>query len=675
MTLSLFAFFLLIPTGCADSSKTKVFTRDTDCYLKDAPFSVYPWRGDALRQAPNDVKVEHDTSGWVLTLPPRGNAALVSSWITGLSEETLQIRIRTRIHSGHSSIRHIVKIHEGDRIREVLNTLVSIQNLDTTITIHPELKRNEAVCLDLRLSSGPVTVYLDEFSILDREANPVFPSSLLLPSTDLMVNDQELKLVSRHASTLKTVPDISYSILDSEGNKVFQGTLKSAEDSVSVSLPIGWYRVISETNGDLCQTSFAVIPENNNGEQNDTNPLGLHVTATEAGANLASLLGAGWVRWHGADLLKWKAVEPNMGEWSFPDNTVSLFEQAGLSQLGVLGMPPDWASSDPAAPSIPHSSTYFGPAAQPPANRDEWQEYVRQTAQRYSGIINRWEVWNEPDIHFLVGGAEGKAIDYSNIWKAAEEVANRENLLGPVLAYFITEDKVRPGTGGFPKNDFYRYRDTNFFQKLKQTEVLDSLTTFSFHHYSSLNEPFSLLRKNLSVEVEKLHKDFPLLKEIWVTESNVLGSTESLSDELDIASRMVRDILAMLANGVDKVFTYAAFAPMHGELYGSRYSNFYRYGSPAPRLAAYSVLSSLVMGPGGPAQISEGVTTRGESYYLLRPDGRKIIAWYASDNDLTIQIPEAGWLWNATGILESVNRGESITVPAKRIRYLLPIKE
>ena len=66
------------------------------------------------------------------------------------------------------------------------------------------------------------------------------------------------------------------------------------------------------------------------------------------------------------------------------DAVVDLAEKKGISLLPILTYDVAWAS---------------------PAHRhlDAWGEYVRKTVSRYQRKLRAWEIFNEPNIHMIIG--------------------------------------------------------------------------------------------------------------------------------------------------------------------------------------------------------------------------------------------------------------------------------
>jgi hypothetical protein len=91
----------------------------------------------------------------------------------------------------------------------------------------------------------------------------------------------------------------------------------------------------------------------------------------------------------------WTALEPQKGVWNWAplDTWVAAAAAHGVGDiLLTLGQSPGWASSSP------DTVNYVGAGAPaPPANIQDWRDYITAVAQRYKGRIRYYEIWNEPN--------------------------------------------------------------------------------------------------------------------------------------------------------------------------------------------------------------------------------------------------------------------------------------
>jgi hypothetical protein len=91
----------------------------------------------------------------------------------------------------------------------------------------------------------------------------------------------------------------------------------------------------------------------------------------------------------------WAVLEPQKGAWNWGplDSFVEAAEAHGVSDiLLTLGQTPGWASPTPDA-----VNDYGAGAAAPPADIQDWRDYVTAVAERYQGRIRYYEIWNEPN--------------------------------------------------------------------------------------------------------------------------------------------------------------------------------------------------------------------------------------------------------------------------------------
>lgn len=98
----------------------------------------------------------------------------------------------------------------------------------------------------------------------------------------------------------------------------------------------------------------------------------------------------------------WAGLEPAKGQfnWGPLDSIVAAAQAHGVDILLTLGQTPAWASPRP----DDFTSTYGGGATAPPANVQDWRDYVTAVAQRYKGRIRSYEIWNEPNADNFYSG-------------------------------------------------------------------------------------------------------------------------------------------------------------------------------------------------------------------------------------------------------------------------------
>jgi polysaccharide biosynthesis protein PslG len=97
--------------------------------------------------------------------------------------------------------------------------------------------------------------------------------------------------------------------------------------------------------------------------------------------------------WDSFPMLDWAEINPSAGVYRFQDLDafVQLNEARGAEVIYTFGRTPQWASSNPSAPGP------YGPGqCAPPADLQNWDNYVTAIASHAGSRITYWELWNEP---------------------------------------------------------------------------------------------------------------------------------------------------------------------------------------------------------------------------------------------------------------------------------------
>jgi Glycosyl hydrolase catalytic core/Beta-galactosidase len=122
------------------------------------------------------------------------------------------------------------------------------------------------------------------------------------------------------------------------------------------------------------------------------NPYGIctHQTTPDA-LRVIKAAGIGWIRID----ITWSALEPSeRGQfaWGGLDAVVHLAREQQLKIYATVGGTPAWAA-DPQIQPDPGRGTYNVP----PADPGDWMNYLRALVMRYSGDIQTYGLWNEPN--------------------------------------------------------------------------------------------------------------------------------------------------------------------------------------------------------------------------------------------------------------------------------------
>ena len=627
------------------------------------------------------IKIEAGDQVLIYNNPHQHRPYLISQPVQLASDiDSIRLTLRHVVSSAHRTKAaywiSVKLLHDQQlvQLRHEPSPMLDTLNLTLSIPVKGFTGRLKiAIDFDKDIASGVIEglslKYLDHRS----ERFSQFPSEYLTVSTQTFQANEEVTLVLRHHPSVGLPEGLAWKITDHLGRQVVAGTWRSehgAELPIG-TLPLGWYRLTSTGVGSGTQnysacTTFLVIPETTRQQDGFASPFGIHVEMNAAGLRTMELLGAGWARLNGANVLKWNTVEPVRGQWVWPDSVVAMFLDSGKALLGNLRLTPAWASSQPDItphPSYPRS--YFSPGAHLPKDMAAWENYVRRVVSRYRGRITHWEIWNEPDIHFLVADDRGKVDNYLRLLSSADSVIRDIDpslrVLAPGVAYLITDDPVR-NRGPMPDEQFSRYRDPRFFQDFKATDAGKYFDVFSFHHYSHqdrrLKRPTLVENnrlKNLVSEVVPKH--FGVVDDVWVTEYNVVVPVEDFSHDLAcaIARQVCLEHFELFARGVSKVFTYNA---NYNEFWFNPYDNFFDPPDPTPVFAAYAVMTWKLDGYSFYDYIDDA---EGRLRHYRFVDGRTdTIHIFASISDaIKLSVPAEGILTDYLGKVSRVQKNDT----------------
>lgn len=129
---------------------------------------------------------------------------------------------------------------------------------------------------------------------------------------------------------------------------------------------------------------------------------GGHSALTPDVLSVSERLGLRSIRMHPPLATKWRALEVAPGEWVF-DPARAGFQRAidrGFDLLGTLDAAPDFRAG---LPTPRPARTWMGWGNYPPEDLKLYEDYVSRAVAAFDDQIDHWEVWNEPDNHFLEG--------------------------------------------------------------------------------------------------------------------------------------------------------------------------------------------------------------------------------------------------------------------------------
>ncbi len=365
------------------------------------------------------------------------------------------------------------------------------------------------------------------------------------------------------------------------------------------------------------------------GKDAPASPFGVHTNSTTRHNIMAKAIGCNWVRLHdaGTPYIGWAFLESEKGKWEFADEPIQRYRKHGLKILGLVSTAPGWAT-DWGQPAKGYFERYFQPKSM-----DDWAAYVRTVVKRYQGVIDTYEVWNEPwGSSFWIG-----SYDRVNTQKPFMErlvrskTADADFALLQKTAYEAakaTDPKVRIlGFNSLPGD---------WTQKILDQGGMETCDVVSYHNYVSgqvgapKDDPEHGFRACLDPISTKLGN---LPKPIWMSEGNVLGSELASgfyrvtvpyappTGVVAAADRLARYVLSHRVLGEEKTFLYT----MHGHGYfGGRHEWTCLVGGDGylhPSGAAHSALAWLVEDT---RYVKMVEPARGVYAYLFEGKGRAV---------------------------------------------------
>jgi hypothetical protein len=222
----------------------------------------------------------------------------------------------------------------------------------------------------------------------------------------------------------------------------------------------------------------------------------------------------------------WTSLEPQKGVWNWQplDIWVAAAEQHGVPDiLLTLGQTPAWASTNP------DDVNYVGAGAPaPPADNQDWRDYITAVAQRYKGRIRYYEIWNEPnDTTYYTGTVAELAELTAEAYSILKSVDPGNTVLSPA-AY-------EPG----------------YLDQLLQAGIGSNVDMIAFHFYQTPPEATAAAIFNVRLTMAK---DGAAAIPLWDTEG---ASGDSTVAEDLAAAYLVRKYLVDLAFGSIRFDWYA----------------------------------------------------------------------------------------------------------------------
>jgi hypothetical protein len=424
-----------------------------------------------------------------------------------------------------------------------------------------------------------------------------------------------------------------WSAVDIDGKEVGHGTAQEGTAALG-KLPIGYFE-LREKDG-TAKITAAVVAQSTPVENT---PIALDAAMSwfypEAdqirdACTLCRLAGATWVR----DRSSWPEIETARGTWA-PDTryerTMRIEHGAGLKVLQVNHISPAWAGKN---------------AQRFPEDLRDVYAFYRGLAERWKGLADAIEPWNEPDI-VEFGGHTGCEI--ASFQKAACLGLKAGNPQLPVNETVFAIDRAET-LDEFGANEVYPYFDR-----------------YDLHHYIRLSDyPRAYGR----------HRAVSGGRPMWTTEFNLTvnwadeKTKEPSEDELRVQGFRVGKVFAeALHEGTEKAFYFILGDYVERNL---QYGLLHHDMTPRPAYIAFAAAGRLLNGATPIGRVDLGDEKLKGYLFKTQVDGadhETLVAW-SETKPTTVEIHPAEKTFDYLG--RELSQGGKVELTRATVFLLLP---
>lgn len=235
-------------------------------------------------------------------------------------------------------------------------------------------------------------------------------------------------------------------------------------------------------------------------------------------------IGAGWER----IVLSWADIQPDGPDdfsWlgrTVPPRALAGELNRGVKMAGLLQFTATWAATDLDDPgrSVPQNLEL--PDDDP---RNYWARFVYETVRYYSGRIDEWIVWNEPEFHPADAAGQGSYTwlgsdeQFARLMEVAYRAAKRANpravVSFPGTSYWVDQNSGRP----------------QFYERFLRIEAANPQAAANHFFHDAV--PLNLYRA--PDDLVRLHQEFTDLQKrynvtdtpVWLLELNAMPTDDS----------------------------------------------------------------------------------------------------------------------------------------------------
>jgi hypothetical protein len=232
-------------------------------------------------------------------------------------------------------------------------------------------------------------------------------------------------------------------------------------------------------------------------------------------------LGISWYR----RTFRWSGIEPEKGSFHFSnyDQYLEIGVAGGKKQLGILAYDASW---------LEHSKPDSISAADLPL----YLEFARRTVANYKGMVDAWEIWNEPNLSRFWKGTDE---EFCNLVKEAARII-RETDPNTII--------VASGFARAPRG---------LINKMFKSGAFDNVDVISFHPYA-LNPKGTV---SLLAKLKTITEKNAFTGGIWVTEIGYpnYGYNPTKVSLKKYPAHIIKTIAGLASYGAEKIFWYELY--------------------------------------------------------------------------------------------------------------------
>ena len=363
-------------------------------------------------------------------------------------------------------------------------------------------------------------------------------------------------------------------------------------------------------------------------------PFGVHINPTPQQALLAKAIGANWVRTHdcGLEITGWSFLEPVHGQWQFQDAEAATYRSRHLEILGMISTAPGWATS------LGRPANGYWDRYVQPNSMEDWGEYVRRVVTHYKGVIDDYEVWNEP------GG------DYWGVWddKQGHSVKTPDS---PAQFARLQRTAYAEAKRADPAVTVLGFSDSGTATILA-SDVLPNCDVLSYHDYTgevngAANDEVSKTRAEAVKPI--LATGQAMTKPVWESEGNPVNGMLDVGlyqatvpgvapdKNWDTSDRLSRFVISLLAHGDAKTFLYTMHEDSALGMGGGDWRTLLTAdGFLHPCGAAYAALTWQIEGL---HPVKTGTPVPGVTAFTFAGPGRRVVVYAGSPGHVPFVLP------------------------------------